>query len=153
MKLLAYSRNCAYYATEGLGFRKRTRIPAATRHRLSTAKPAAKLPVSLYNRPTITGPRYPPKLPIALTKPMPDPAASCGRISVGIAQNGPIAAYGPAPARQMKMKYNKKECSLVKTATNRNRPPRTRGAITWNRRSPDLSECCEFKTIAMPDTA
>ena len=56
--------------------------------------------VSIFNRPTMSGPKKPPTLPRAFTRPMTAPAATRGMVSMGMAKNSASDANGPGIARQ-----------------------------------------------------
>src|SRR5579863_4483962 len=89
---------------------------------------------------------------MALTKPVTAPAIFREKVSVGIVQNGPSGANVPTPDRHINTKASNWERALAKTPAKRKSPPRASGTATCSRRSPDLSECQEFRTMEIPAT-
>ena len=75
-----------------------------------------------------------------------------GRVSLGMAQNGAIAANGPGMARHMNA-YETQKWSLNTTLKMRLAPLKDNIAATCPRRSLVLSECHEMNTMTTAVTA
>jgi hypothetical protein len=94
------------------------------------------------------GPKYPPRLPRAFTKPIADPDTDRGSVSVGIAQKGPNAPKDPAPTKEIARKEREGKERVNRTLASMKAPPHAIANATCRRRSRLLSEWRE--TIIIP---